>query len=212
MRVALFGGSFDPVHHGHLLIAQDALEQLRLDRLVFIPAGINPHKLQQAPIASPLQRLQMLQAATAGVAHFECDPLELERSGPSYTVDTVEAYKQRWPQARLFLLLGEDNLAKLHTWHRIERLRELVEFVCFGRTLGEGQAPSPQDHLRLERRIDISSTEIRQRIARGLPIHYLVPESVRALIQSNALYKQQPSLGRASSNRSTRIIPDFPVT
>ena len=190
MRVALFGGSFDPVHHGHLLIAQDAVEQLGLDRLVFLPAGINPHKLQQAPVASPGQRLRMLEAAIAGVARLECDPLELERSGPSYTVDTVETYKSRWPQARLFLLLGEDNLAKLHTWHRIERLRELVEFVYFVRALGAGAASSPQDHLRLERRIDISSTEIRQRIARGLPIHYLVPESVRALIQSNALYQQ----------------------
>jgi nicotinate-nucleotide adenylyltransferase len=190
MRIALFGGSFDPVHHGHLLLAQDAVEQLGLDRLVFIPAGVNPHKLQYAPAASALQRLHMLEAATAGVEHFYCDPLELERDGPSYTVDTVEAYKARWPRARLFLLLGEDNLAKLHTWHRIERLREWVEFVCFGRALEKDAPACPQEHLRLERRIDISSTEIRQRIARGLPIHYLVPESVRALIQSNALYQQ----------------------
>jgi nicotinate-nucleotide adenylyltransferase len=190
MRIALFGGSFDPIHHGHLLLAQDAVEQLGLERLVFIPAGVNPHKLQCAPAASPLLRLKMLEAATAGVDYFQCDPLELERHGPSYTVDTVESYQDRWPQARLFLLLGEDNLAKLHTWHRIERLRELVEFVCFGRALEEHAAASHPNHLRLERRIDISSTEIRQRIARGLPIHYLVPESVRALIQSNALYQQ----------------------
>lgn len=189
MRIALFGGSFDPVHHGHLLLAQDAVEQLELDRLVFIPAGVNPHKVQQEPAASPLHRFKMLEAATAGVRCFHCDPLELERTGPSYTADTVEIYKERWPQARLFLLLGEDNLAKLHTWHRIERLRELVEFVCFGRALEKDRAVSPRNHLRLERRIDISSTEIRQRIARGLPIHYLVPESVRALIQSNALYQ-----------------------
>jgi nicotinate-nucleotide adenylyltransferase len=189
MRIALFGGSFDPVHHGHLLLAQDAVEQLGLDWLVFVPAGVNPHKMQREPAASPLHRLKMLEAATAGVDYFRCDPLELERGGPSYTVDTVEHYKARWPQARLFLLLGEDNLDKLHTWHRIERLRELVEFVCFGRSVGEDAAAAPRNHVRLERRIDISSTEIRQRIARGLPIHYLVPESVRALIQSNALYQ-----------------------
>ena len=190
MRIALFGGSFDPVHHGHLLLAQDAVEQLDLDHLVFIPAGVNPHKLQCAPVADGHLRLKMLEAAIAGVDIFKSDPLELERSGPSYTVDTVERYKERWPRARLFLLLGEDNLAKLDTWHRIERLRELVEFVCFGRAQGEGVSVSQPNHLRLERRIDISSTEIRQRIARGLPIHYLVPESVRALIQSNALYQQ----------------------
>lgn len=189
MRIALFGGSFDPVHHGHLLLAQDALEQLELDRLVFVPAGVNPHKLQHAPVASPLQRLKMLQTATAGVARFHCDPIELERQGPSYTVDTVEAYKAIWPEANLFLLIGEDNLAKLHTWHRIERLRELVELVCFGRTAEDGTASPPGNYLRLTRRIDISSTEIRLRIARGLPIHYLVPESVRALIQSDALYQ-----------------------
>lgn len=188
MRIALFGGSFDPVHHGHLLLAQDAVEQLELDRLVFVPAGVNPHKLQQEPAASPLHRLQMLRAATAGVDRFHCDPLELERAGPSYTVDTAEHYRALWPQARLFLLIGEDNLAKLHTWQRIERLRELVQFVCFGRALGEQEAAGPRNHVRLERRVDISSTEIRQRIARGLPIHYLVPESVRALIQSNASY------------------------
>jgi nicotinate-nucleotide adenylyltransferase len=190
MRIALFGGSFDPVHHGHLLLAQDALEQLELDRLVFIPAGVNPHKLQSAPIANPGQRLEMLEAATAGVDRFYCDSQELARQGPSYTVDTAESYRTRWPQAQLYLLIGEDNLSKLHTWHRAERLQELVEFVCFGRAHGHGAVVSTHGYRRLTRRIDISSTEIRQRIARGLPIHYLVPESVRALIHSDALYQQ----------------------
>jgi nicotinate-nucleotide adenylyltransferase len=189
MRIALFGGSFDPVHHGHLLLAQDALEQLELDWLVFIPAGVNPHKLQNAPVASSSQRFKMLQAATAGVSGFVCDPQELEREGPSYTVDTVESYRERWPQAQLFLLIGEDNLAKLHAWHRVDRLQELVEFVCFGRAHAEAPEAPPHGYRRLRRRVDISSTEIRQRIARGLPIHYLVPESVRALIHSDAIYQ-----------------------
>jgi nicotinate-nucleotide adenylyltransferase len=193
MRIALFGGSFDPVHHGHLLLAQDALELLDLERLIFIPAAVNPHKLEQAPMASAQLRLKMLEAATAGVDRFECDPQELQRTGPSYTVETVESYRRRWPKARLFLLLGEDNLAKLHTWHRAERLGEMVEFVCFGRAQESGQDGTPLwDHPRLKRRIDISSTEIRQRIARGLPIHYLVPEAVRVLIQSHALYQPKP--------------------
>lgn len=190
MRIALFGGSFDPVHHGHLLLAQDALEQLGLDRLVFIPAGVNPHKLQNAPVASPSQRLRMLQAATAGVSGFACDSQELEREGPSYTVDTLESYRARWPRAQLFLLIGEDNLAKLHSWHRVERLRELAEFVCFGRAHTGAPEATSHGYRRLTRRIDISSTEIRQRIARGLPIHYLVPESVRALVHSDAIYQE----------------------
>ena len=189
MRIALFGGSFDPVHHGHLLLAQDALEQLQLDRVIFIPAGINPHKLHAAPRAEPLHRLRMLQAAIAGEDRLEVDPIELQREGPSYTVDTAEAMQERWPEARLFMLLGEDNLQKLHTWHRIERLNRLVEFVCFGRSTEEPALQKPAAMLHLSRRVDISSTEIRQRIAAGLSIRYLVPESVRAFIYAHSLYK-----------------------
>ncbi len=189
MRIAIFGGSFDPVHHGHLLLAQDALEQLQLDQLIFIPAGINPHKLDAAPKADGMQRLKMLQAAISGEERLSVESMELYREGPSYTVDTVEALQLRWPDARLFLLLGEDNLAKLHTWNRIGRLKELVEFVCFGRISeekGDIHLPNTQ---RLERRVDISSTEIRQRIAAGLSIRYLVPESVRAFIYTHAIYE-----------------------
>ena len=189
MRIALFGGSFDPVHHGHLLLAQDALEQLELDLLVFIPAGINPHKLHAAPKADGMQRLRMLEAAVAGEERLSVDALELYREGPSYTVDTAEVMQARWPEARLFLLLGEDNLPKLHTWHKIERLNQLVEFVCFGRSTEEDGASTPPGRHHLSRRIDLSSTEIRQRIAAGLSIRYLVPESVRAFIYAHAIYQ-----------------------
>jgi nicotinate-nucleotide adenylyltransferase len=197
-RIGLFGGSFDPVHHGHLLLAQDALEQLSLDRLVFIPAAINPHKLEAAPHASPELRLEMLREAIRVQPRFSIDPQELEREGPSFTIDTVAAYSRKFAGARLFLLLGEDNLPKLHSWHEFEKICELVAFVCFGRgTTGDGAAariPLARSKLplpieRLSRKIDISSTEIRTRVAKGLPIQYLVPESVRLLIQSHALYK-----------------------
>lgn len=196
-RIGLFGGSFDPVHHGHLLLAQDALEQLRLDRLFFIPAAINPHKLDAAPQASPRLRLEMLREATRMQPLFSIDTLELEREGPSFTIDTVDAFRSRFAGAQIFLLLGEDNLPKLHSWHQFERLRQLVSFVSFGRRAHapEAAAPAaaPDKDLRLERlvrKIDISSTEIRARVAKGLPIQYLVPESVRLLIQSHALYIQ----------------------
>ncbi len=196
-RIGLFGGSFDPVHHGHLLLAQDALEQLRLDRLFFIPAAINPHKLDAAPQASPRLRLEMLREATRVQPLFSIDTLELEREGPSFTIDTVDAFRSRFAGAQIFLLLGEDNLPKLHSWHQFERLRQLVSFVSFGRRAHapEAAAPAaaPDKDLRLERlvrKIDISSTEIRARVAKGLPIQYLVPESVRLLIQSHALYIQ----------------------
>lgn len=203
-RIGLFGGSFDPVHHGHLLLAQDALEQLNLDHLVFIPAAINPHKIDAAPHASQELRLEMLREAIRVQPRFSVDPQELEREGPSFTIDTVATYCRRFAGARLFLLLGEDNLPKLHSWHEFEKLRELVAFVSFGRgspsEAAGTQAPLERlDRLersgqrlaieRLSRKIDISSTEIRTRVAKGLPIQYLVPESVRLLIQSHALYK-----------------------
>ena len=197
-RIGLFGGSFDPVHHGHLLLAQDALEQLNLDCLVFIPAAINPHKLDAAPHASTENRLEMLREAIRVQPRFSIDPQELEREGPSFTIDTVATYCRRFAGARLFLLLGEDNLPKLHSWHEFEKLRELVAFVSFGRgSTGDGaaaQVPLDRSGLplpieRLSRKIDISSTEIRTRVAKGLPIQYLVPESVRLLIHSHALYK-----------------------
>ncbi len=196
-RIGLFGGSFDPVHHGHLLLAQDALEQLSLDRLFFIPAAINPHKLDAAPQAPPRLRLEMLREATRVQPLFSVDTLELEREGPSFTIDTVDAFHARFAGAQIFLLLGEDNLPKLHSWHQFERLRQLVSFVSFGRRAYAPEAAvpavAPDKDLRLERlvrKIDISSTEIRARVAKGLPIQYLVPESVRLLIQSHALYIQ----------------------
>jgi len=191
-RIAIFGGSFDPVHVGHLLLAQDALEDLQLDRLVFVPAGINPHKLDTAPKASAAARLEMLKLATEGESRFYVDPLELERTGPSFTIETIECFQKRWPNSELFLLLGEDNLPKLDTWHRFEDLRKAVTFVLFGRgqtrnTMAAVAGSAPLK--RLQRQVDVSSTEIRLRIAQGRSIRYLVWESVRLLIQSHALYQ-----------------------
>lgn len=189
MRIALFGGSFDPVHNGHLLLAQDAVEQLQLDRLVFVPAGVNPHKLQATPRATGQARLELLRAATSGVPTFAVDSLELEREGPSFTADTVEAFQARFPGAKIFLLLGEDNLVNLHTWHRVEWLRASVEFVCFGRHTARTEGVASEKCIRLARRIDISSTEVRLRIAAGQSIRYLVPEEVRTLIHHHVLYQ-----------------------
>jgi nicotinate-nucleotide adenylyltransferase len=218
-RIGIFGGSFDPVHHGHLMLAQDALETLSLDRLLFIPAAINPHKLESAPHASGAQRCAMLQLCTATEPRFLVDPLELERAGPSFTIDTLEILRLRWPDASFFLLLGEDNLPKLHLWHRFEALRSLVTFVTFGRAARPGTAPTLQapdagpssppslpDALHLPRRVDLSSTEIRERIAQGRPIRYLVPEPVRLFIQSHALY--QPSDQRTAG---TPLRPSRPL-
>jgi nicotinate-nucleotide adenylyltransferase len=183
--LALYGGTFDPIHHGHLILARDAMERLGAERVIFIPAAISPHKLHLSP--SPAQaRRAMVAAAIADEPRFELDDRELAREGPSFTIDTVEAIHGERPGAKLLYLLGTDNLAALETWHRIDDLRRLVEFVVLERstTGGTGEQAS------LPRRLDISSTEIRDRIARGASIRYLVPESVRAIIESLPLYQK----------------------
>ena len=135
-RIGLFGGSFDPIHIGHLVLAREAREQLELDRVIFIPAAISPHKLHREP-APAEARLEMVCAAIAGEPGFEADDCELTREGPSYTVDTARLMRARWPGAELFYFIGEDNLAKLDTWREIETLRELVHFVVLSAARSE---------------------------------------------------------------------------
>jgi len=184
----LYGGSFDPIHHGHLILARDAIERLDLDRIVFLPAGISPHKLSRQPASSELRRA-MVEAAIADEPRFVLDDSEMHRKGPSYTIDSVEHFKARYPEAELFYMIGADNVRELHTWRRIEDLRRLVRFVVFGRAVPD--TSREEEFPVLPRRIDISATEIRQRVARGASIRYLVPEPVRAIIASHHLYKEQ---------------------
>lgn len=186
MRLALYGGTFDPVHHGHLLLARDALEELQLDRVVFIPANLSPHKLATSPAPAALRR-EMLAAAIADEPGFALDDSELQLSGPSFTIDTVERVRAAYPDAAIFYLIGEDNVRDLPTWRRSEDLRRLVEFVVFGRGDAAGQATGL--FRTLNRRIDISATEIRRRVARGASIRYLVPEPVRSIITAHQLYQ-----------------------
>jgi len=189
MRLALYGGTFDPVHHGHLILARDALEELQLDRVIFIPAGLSPHKLATSPAPAALRR-EMLAAAIADEPGFTLDDSELAATGPSFTIDTVERVRATHPEAQIYYLIGADNLRELHTWRRIEDLRRLVEFVVFGR--GEATERPTEPFRTLSRRIDISATEVRQRVARGDSIRYLVPEPVRSLITAHHLYQDPP--------------------
>jgi nicotinate-nucleotide adenylyltransferase len=184
MRTALYGGSFDPIHHGHLILAREAMEQLAFDRVVFIPAAQSPHKLARIP-APPEIRLAMVRAAIAGEPRFECDGSETEKAGPSFTVDTVEAWRAKAPGDELFCLIGEDNVRELPTWRRYDDLRSLVQFVVFGR---DASAP-PHDFPCVKRRVDISATEVRKRVAEGRSIRYLVPGAVREIIESHRLYQ-----------------------
>jgi nicotinate-nucleotide adenylyltransferase len=185
MRLGLYGGTFDPIHHGHLILARDAIEELALDRVVFIPAALSPHKLASSPAPAALRR-DMLAAALEGEPRFALDDSEIHRAGTSFTIDTVGQFRAKFPGAEIFYFMGEDNVAALHTWRRIDELRQLVQFVVFARGIESDAGGFP----RLARRVDISATEIRRRVARGESIRYLVPEPVRALIARHHLYQE----------------------
>lgn len=187
-KVGIYGGTFDPIHHGHLLLARAALEQFALDKLIFVPAALSPHKLLQQPAAAAL-RLQMLRAAVDGEQDYEIDLCELERPGPSYAIDTVEWMLRENPTRELYYFIGADNVAALSTWHRIDELRQLVQFVALARTGILSTAGLPT----VCQQIDISATEIRKRVAAGLSIRYLVPPAVEQIIHLNHLYEGQTS-------------------
>lgn len=182
--LALYGGSFDPVHIGHLLLARDAMEQLGIEKVVLIPAKISPHKLDRPP-SPPELRVEMLRAAVAGDPRFSVDDRELRREGPSFTIDTVRAYRAEFPETRLFFFLGDDNVSELHTWKDVEELKKLVQFVVLARSC----SPLPVEFPRVGRLIEINSTEIRARVARGLSIEGMVPPAVSEIIARHGLYR-----------------------
>jgi nicotinate-nucleotide adenylyltransferase len=186
MNIALYGGTFDPVHHGHLILAREARETLALDRVVFVPAAQSPFK-PGVISAPPEVRVAMIRAAIEGEEGFELDASEVERGGTSYTIDTVLAARARWPEAALFWFIGHDHIPKLEKWRRYPELRELVQFVVFARG---GQDDGGRGFPTISREVDISATDIRGRVAQGRSIRYLVPESVRAMIARHDLYRR----------------------
>ena len=182
-KIGIFGGTFDPIHHGHLILARDALEQLALDELIFIPAALSPHKLGGSP-ADANARVEMLRAAIAGEPRFCLDLMELERPAPSYTVETMEALRSRQPDAQFIYLVGEDNVPQLSTWRRFADLSKIVQFAVLDRTGMRTAHPYPT----VRRHIDISASDIRNRVARGQSIRYLVPPAVEEIIRARQLY------------------------
>jgi nicotinate-nucleotide adenylyltransferase len=189
LRIGLFGGSFDPVHHGHLLVAQAALEEASLDRLYFIPAAQSPFKPGFAP-APGAQRVRLLRLALAGRPQFDVDDQELRRGGISYTIDTVDDYIVRFPGAALFYLIGADHLAPLPKWRSANELAGKVTFVVVPRP-GQPQVslPPPFRGKALEGfPFGVSASQIRDRIRAGKPIDYLLPSAVAEAIRNNQLY------------------------
>ncbi|MEQ2009182.1 MAG: nicotinate (nicotinamide) nucleotide adenylyltransferase [Limisphaerales bacterium] len=189
MKLGLFGGSFDPVHLGHLLVAQAACEEFGLDRLCFIPAAQSPFKPGSDP-APAKARLQMLRLALAGQPHYEVDAQEVTRGGVSYTIDTVRDYRRRFPDARLFWLIGADHVAKLPLWRDAEELAASVEFLVIPRP-GEPSVPFPAPFRGATLKgfpLGVSSSQIRTRVKAGLPVDLLTGPVVAEAIRANRLY------------------------
>lgn len=200
MRLGIFGGSFDPVHFGHLLLAESCLEQLRLDRVLFVPAGAPPHK-QGHELTPAGQRLEMLALAIAGHPAFEVSPLEIDRGGVTYTVDTLEALRAERPADELFLLLGGDMFADLSNWRRPKRVVELAlpavvnrpgaPPLDFGLLAGlatperRQAAEAAQVQMPL---VGFSSSEIRLRVSEGRSIRFRTPRAVEKYIEVQGLY------------------------
>ena len=188
MRIGVFGGTFDPPHIGHLLAASDAYDALGLDRVLFIPAAGQP--LKSAIMASPADRLAMVERLVAGDPRFAVDPIEIERGGLSFTVDTLRALHERWrPEGALalVLLLGADAAATLPQWREPAEVAALAEVVVLSRTGGGTDAAAGRTID--TRRVDVSSTEIRARVAAGKSIRGFVPEPVAAYIEGRRLYR-----------------------
>jgi nicotinate-nucleotide adenylyltransferase len=173
--------------------AQDALTALRLERVLLVPAAVPPHKLDRS-LTPAATRLELLRAAVVGDPRFEIDDIELGRGGPSWTVDTLRAFRGRWPEAQLFLLVGMDQFAEFASWREPDEIARLARIAVLSRA--GAAAPSGGVAVAVEvTRIDIASTEIRRRVAAGLPVRYLVPSAVEALIERYGLYRTGAAAG-----------------
>lgn len=209
-RIGLFGGSFNPPHHGHMIVARALAEHLGLPRIVLLPSAKPPHK-DSAGLADGAHRSEMLRLAIHDDPLFSVSDYDLKRSGPCYTIDTVAHFqRQLGPAAVVFWLIGADSLAELPTWHRAAELVDACSIATAVRAgwdqiqwekLEEAFGADRTDRLRrslvTSPMIDISSTEIRQRLKAGRPIRYLVPEAVVAYIRQHGLYRDGPPVGGA---------------
>jgi len=207
MRLGLLGGTFDPVHLGHLLVAESCREQLRLDEVWFIPAAVPPHKQQQT-LSPGATRVEMLKLAIGGHEAFRVSEIELNRGGVSYTVDTLNAVRVVRPDDEVFLLLGADSLADLPTWRDPQRICELATIATVGRPdapelnyspLAEFVEPAKLAAIKRCRvempPIGISSRDLRRRAAEGRSLRYQVPRAVEQYILVNRLYQQTSEPG-----------------
>ncbi len=189
-KVGIFGGTFDPIHHGHLITAQSVREIRDLDKIIFIPSFISPHKAD-VNSASPEHRMNMLKLAVDGIDFFEVSDYEINKEGISYTIDTLKEFKKKYDE--LEFIIGYDNIFKFHTWKNPDEIMKTTKILVLKR---KSSLPPPHEDKYVKsalfvetRGIEISATDIREKVKQGMPIHYLVPEKVKEYIYSFNLYK-----------------------
>ena len=187
MKLGILGGSFNPIHLGHLILAQEARESLGLEKVLFVPCALPPHKSEE-DLLEASHRLEIVRLAIQGNPHFEVSDIEVRRGEVSYSIDTIRILRNEFPSAAFYFLIGSDALQGLCRWKQIEELQSLCHFVMAGRPRFPAQ-DLPEELLRLSMpEIDISSREIRRRLREGRSIRYLVPESVRDYLEKKRLY------------------------
>ncbi|WP_134687178.1 nicotinate-nucleotide adenylyltransferase [Brevibacillus migulae] len=189
-RIGLLGGTFDPIHSGHLIAAEQARDQMKLDEVWLMPTKIPPHKTR-TDIADEQHRLRMTELAAADHPYFRVSDMELHREGPSYTVDTMRAIRQMFPHDEFLFIIGGDMVEMLPKWHRFEELRTIVHFIGLARSGAQYNQEAVSSYVTFVEMpaIDISSTMIRQRVRAGISIRYLVPDAVERYIKEHRLYE-----------------------
>jgi nicotinate-nucleotide adenylyltransferase len=189
-KVGIFGGTFDPIHHGHLITAQSVREIRKLDKIIFVPSFVSPHK-EKIDTATPEQRLEMITLAIKGVSFFESSDYEITKGGISYTVDTLRELKHIYDEIEF--IIGYDNIFEFHTWKEPEEIMKLAKVIVLKRK--SSHPITFEDKYVREavfvqtRGIEISATDIRERVKKEMPIHFLVPEKVKEYIYSSELYR-----------------------
>lgn len=189
-KVGIFGGTFDPIHNGHLITAQSVREMRNLDKIIFIPSFVSPHKAE-VKSSSPEHRLNMIKLAIDEVDFFDYSDYEIKKGGISFTVDTLREFKEKYDE--LEFIIGYDNIFNFNSWKNPDEIVKLTKILVLRR---KSSRPPPHHDKYVEsalfiqtRGIEISATDIRERVKKGLPIHFLVPEKVKEYIYDFNLYK-----------------------
>jgi nicotinate-nucleotide adenylyltransferase len=188
MKIGILGGTFNPIHIGHLILAEEAREKLGLEKIIFVPTYLPPHK-DNSHIACAVKRLAMIKLAIKGNRNFSVSDTEIKRDGKSYTIDTIRNFKKIYPDDELFFIIGSDLLNYLDEWKDLDEIIKMVKFIVVTRPgYALEKIPSYISTVAINA-VDISGFEIRRRVKENLSLRYLVPEAVHRYIIRNKLYR-----------------------